>query len=573
MTVLQGHLQRSNQMYGEGSKQSQAYAKAIDSVKKQQSNLENEIEKGNVAIEEFGIAMQGAETQATGLQRELKNFKLKQIGQDMTHLGKTLTRNVTMPIAGLGALSAKTAIDFESAFAGVRKTVNASESDLKKLETGIREMAKEMPTAATEIAGVAEAAGQLGIKTPDILDFTKTMVMMGDSTNLSAEEAATTLARFANITRMSTKDFDKLGSTIVALGNNTATTEQEIASMALRLGAAGTQVGMSQSQIVSFAAALSSVGIEAEMGGSAFSKLMIEMELATVKRWASLEQFANVAGMSGEQFKKAFKEDAASAIIEFIKGLGNAKEMGMSAIKILDDMDISEVRLRDTIIRAANASGQFNDIINIGNEAWKENTALTNEANQRYETTASKLLILKNNLVEVGIQIGGILIPYVQSFVDWLQGLVEKFQELSPGTQDFIVKAGLMTAAIGPLLLVIGSLITSITTIGTALSGLGGLFGFTSAAAAGTTGAMTGTAGAAGGLGLHGALAGVLKGGLIGALIGVIAKIGESRTALGWLQEKFGSLGTIVGGVCKFIARIWNLTFDNLVAKANLDLI
>ena len=81
-------------------------------------------------------------------------------------------------------------------------------------------MAKEMPQSASAIAEVAEAAGQLGIKTSNVLDFTKTMVMLGDSTNMSADEAATSLARLANITGMSQNDFDKLGSTIVALGEN-----------------------------------------------------------------------------------------------------------------------------------------------------------------------------------------------------------------------------------------------------------------------------------------------------------------------------------------------------------------
>lgn len=580
LSTLQGHLQRSNQMYGEGSKQSQMYAKAIDSVKKQQSTLESEIEKGNVAIEEFGIAMKGAETQATGLQRELKNFKLKQIGQDMTSLGKNLTRNVTMPIAGLAGVSAKAAIDFESAFAGVRKTVNASESDMKKLETGIRDMAKEMPTAATEIAGVAEAAGQLGIKTDSILGFTKTMVMLGDSTNMSAEEAATSLARLANITGMSQNDFDRLGSTIVALGNNLATTESEITAMSLRLAGAGHQVGMSEAQIMSFAGALSSVGIEAEAGGSAFSKVMIDIQLATEKGGKKLEQFAKVAGMSSKDFKKAFEKDAAGAIMKFIEGLGSAEERGMSTIGILDSMGIKEVRLRDALLRAAGASDVFSEALNIGTQAWEENNALSNEAEQRYKTTASQIKILMNNLKELAMQIGEALLPYVQSFVDWLQNLVQKFQELSPETKDFIVKAGLMVAAIGPLLMIIGSLITSVTTIGTALGGLGGMFGLTSAAATGTAGALTGATGAAAGttgalgglLGAGSALAGVLSGGLIFALVGVIAKVGESRTALGWLQEKFGSLGTIIGGVCEFVAGIWNLTFDNIVAKATLAL-
>ncbi len=550
MTVLQGHLERSNQMYGEGSKQSQRYTKAIEDIGKQQSVLEAEIEKGNIAIEEFGIAMKGAQTEAIGLQKELKGFKLRQIGQDMAQLGQSLTRNVTLPLVGAGTASAKTAVDFESAFAGVRKTVDASEKDLKKLEAGIRDMAKEMPTAATEIAGVAEAAGQLGIKTPDILEFSKTMVMLGDSTNLSAEEAATSLAKFANVTKMNMKDVDRLGATVVALGNNLATTEKDIVSMSLRLGAAGTQIGLSQSQILSFAGALSSVGIEAEMGGSAFSKLMIEIQLATEQGGEALEQFANVAGMSGEQFKKAFQEDATTAIMAFIEGLGTAKERGQSAIGILADMGFEEVRLRDTIIRATNAHDKFGEALKVGEEGWRQNNALVNEASQRYETTESKLKILKNNFIDIGISIGEQLLPYIQQFAEWLQGLVQKFQELSPETKDFIVKAGLIAAALGPVLMIIGNLIQFIGSASFAFQGLSGVFGGVSGAAAG--------------------LAGVIGPVLTGALFLMMAKIGESETALGFLQDKFGGLGTVIGGVCEFMAGIWNITVDNIIAKGGL---
>lgn len=476
--------------------------------------------------------------------------RFKALGSTLSSVGRGLTTGVTLPLAGVGVASSKAAIDFESAFAGVRKTVDASEKDLKKIETGIRDMAKEMPTAATEIAGVAEAAGQLGIKTPDILDFTKTMVMLGDSTNLSAEEAATSLAKFANVTKMSMSDIDRLGSTIVALGNNLATTEKDIVSMSLRLGAAGTQIGLSQDQILSFAGALSSVGIEAEMGGSAFSKLMIEMQIATEKGGASLEEFANVAGMSGEQFKKAFQEDATTAIMAFLEGLGTAEERGQSAIGILADMGIEEVRLRDTILRAANAHDVFGEALKIGGEAWQENTALVNEANQRYETTKSKLEILKNNFIDVGISIGEQLLPYIQQFVEWLQGLVQKFQELSPETKDFIVKAGLIAAALGPVLMIVGNLIQFVGSASFAFQGLSGVFGGTGAAAAG--------------------LAGVIGPVLTGALFLMMAKIGESETALGFLQDKFGGLGTVIGGVCEFMAGIWNITVDNILAKGGL---
>ncbi|MDD2970186.1 MAG: phage tail tape measure protein, partial [Lachnospiraceae bacterium] len=307
-------------------------------------------------------------------------------------------------VAGLGA-AVKTGIDFESAFAGVKKTVNATDTEIGKLRSGILKMSTEMPTSANEIAGVAEAAGQLGIKTNNILGFSKTMVQLGDSTNMSADSAATSLARLANITGMPQKNFDRLGSTVVALGNNLATTEQEIVDTSMRIAGAGSQVGMSEAQIMSFSGALSSVGIGAEAGGTAFSTLLSKMNLATTKGGDSLNSFAKVAGMSSAEFKKAFKEDASGAVVEFIKGLDTVNKSGGSAIKTLDDMGLSDVRMRDTLLRAAGASDTFTNALKIGNDAWNKNTALSNEAQQRYQTMESKIKKLGNQFKKVGIHI------------------------------------------------------------------------------------------------------------------------------------------------------------------------
>lgn len=111
------------------------------------------------------------------------------------------------------------------------------------------------------------------------MNFTEVMVNLGESTNLSAEEAASALAKFANITGMSADDYERLGSVIVDLGNNFATTEADIVNMAMRLASTGEITGLSQSQMMAVATALNSVGIEAEAGGSAFSKLLKRFSL------------------------------------------------------------------------------------------------------------------------------------------------------------------------------------------------------------------------------------------------------------------------------------------------------
>jgi len=116
--------------------------------------------------------------------------------------------------------------------------------------------------------------------------------------------------------------------------------------------------------------ALSSVGIEAQMGGSAFSKALIKMEVAAATGGDALEDFARVSGMSASQFKDLWERDAASAFQAFIVGLSKMDEEGVSAIKTLDDIGIAEIRLRDTLLRATNASELFNKtqgICGIGN--------------------------------------------------------------------------------------------------------------------------------------------------------------------------------------------------------------
>ena len=187
--------------------------------------------------------------------------------------------------------------------------------------------------------------------------------------------------------------------------------------MAQRLAGAGKQVGLTEAQVLGFAAALSSVGIEAQMGGSAFSKALIKMEVASATGGQALEDFGAVCGMTGAQFKVLFDSDPAAAFQAFIVGLSRMDEEGESAIAVLDEIGIKEVRLRDTLLRATNATELFGRAQATANRAWAENTALTTEANKRYATTESKLTNLKNKAVLFGQQIGDDLNPTIQNLI------------------------------------------------------------------------------------------------------------------------------------------------------------
>lgn len=391
------------------------------------------------------------------------------LGNSMSRTGDALTVGVTAPIIAAGSAMTSAAIDFESAFAGVIKTVDATDEQLSELREGIREMAMELPATREEIAGVAEAAGQLGIQTDSILGFTRVMIDLGEATDLSANDAATSLAQLANVTGMSQDEFSNLGSAVVALGNNMATTESKIVEMSMRIAGAGSQVGMTEDEILALAASLSSVGIEAEAGGSAISKTMIEIARQVATGGDKLEQFAKIAGMSSERFSTAWEEDATAALLLFVEGLASAEEQGTSTLQLLEDLEITEVRQRDALLRAAGASDMMTDAVRISSNAWRENTALTKEAEQRYETTESQLKILRNQVSDVALEFGEALAPALMDAVDaarpileWAKRQAEAFSALDKEQQQQIIQWVAIAAAAGPVLSVTGRIVSAV---------------------------------------------------------------------------------------------------------------
>lgn len=344
------------------------------------------------------------------------------------------------------------AIEFESALTGVFKTVDGTPEQLKNITLGIKELSTEIPVATTEIAAVAEAAGQLGIATDDVLVFSRVMLDLGVSTNLSSEQAATSLAKFANIAKMAAGDYERLGSTVVALGNNFATTEADIVNMATKIASTGTQVGLTEPQIIALATALSSVGMEAEAGGSAVSKLMKNIEVEVKTGGGKLEQFASVANMTAEEFTQAWGENAVNALGLFVSGLNDVERNGKSSIEILDEMEITEIRTSDAALRLSNAFDVMTSSQDMANQAWAENTALATEAELRYGTTESKIQLLNNSVELLKIAIGEQLTPVIRNFIDAGDGGVRMLTDWVQANEWIVPTITALTAALGTLI-------------------------------------------------------------------------------------------------------------------------
>lgn len=370
--------------------------------------------------------------------------------QAWNQAGGALTAFGAVTVGALG-LAVKAAIDWETAWTGVLKTVDGTPAQLAKVEEGLRGLARELPISHTELAGVAEAAGQLGIATDDVVSFTKVMIDLGQTTNLTAGDAATALARIGNIMGTSAEDVSRMGATIVELGNNSATTEREILEMATRLAAAGKQAGLSESDLFAFASTLTSVGVNAEAGGTAFSKVFVSIADAVRDGGDNLETFASVAGVSTAEFKRAFEEDAATGIAMFVNGMGDMSNAGEGTTKVFKDLKLNNSLLKNAVLASGSATGLLTSQLDMANHAWEANTALLAEAEKRYSTTESKIKSAKGSITDAAITMGETFLPVIADIAGWVSKAADSFGALPGPVQATIGVTALLVGGVSLL--------------------------------------------------------------------------------------------------------------------------
>lgn len=343
-------------------------------------------------------------------------------------------------------------IDFQDAFADVEKTVTATDEQFGEIRTDLRELAKQLPATASELAHIAGLAGQMGVGADDIANFTRAMVDFGTATNITAEEAAQEIAQIFNVIGKG-DDFsslDNLLSTIVELGNNTATTEKDIVEMFRNIASASSRVGMTESQMAALAATLASLGLD-KGGASAISKIMSNIDMAVDTNSAKLAEWANVAGMSADKFKELWNDDASSGLMAVVEGIAKSNEEGTSFNETLEELGIKEIRQIDTLSRLVNAHENYSKNIDMANKAFEDGTALSEEAGKRYATIASQLQILKNNFMEFALTIGELLLPVVQWLIDLLTQVSNWLNALAPAQKKLVTVIMAVVAALAPM--------------------------------------------------------------------------------------------------------------------------
>ena len=402
---------------------------------------------------------------------------VRDAGEAVSAVGDQLTMGLTALLAAIGALAVNAATNIDSALTDVKKTVDGTAEQYEGLREAAVEYSKVNAVSADEILQVEALGAQLGYDITQVEEFGRVVSGLDIATNMDAETAGTNLAQFANIVGMSKDETENYGSTIVALGNSMATTESDISNMAMRIAAAGSQIGMGEADILGLAAALSSVGMEAEAGGTAISTIMSKIDSDIATGSEAVATWASAAGMSAQAFAEAWRTDPVQALSSLLAGLNQAAEGGGNMSVMLDELGVSSIRQTDALKRLAGNCELLPDAVRKANDAWTENTALTEEVANRNDSLAGKMEMLQNRvtalLEKVGRPVADALLAILDAanpMFETIEGAAQAFADLDEGTQRAIVTAVALVAAGGPVLSLGGRLVS---TIGGVVSAMG----------------------------------------------------------------------------------------------------
>ncbi|MBR4738066.1 MAG: phage tail tape measure protein [Rhodocyclaceae bacterium] len=212
--------------------------------------------------------------------RELKhqtNGWIDSLGKAKTALG-----GVVGAFAGMAKVTGD-AVQFEAAMADVAKVVDGTEEQMQHLTARIKDMTRTLPLAASELAHIAAAGGQLGVPIEKLETFVRLAAKMSTAFGMSAEEAGQAVAKLTNIFGLPIEQVEKLGDAINTLGNTTAATESSIVEVLTRIGGTAKQFGLSAEQASALASTMLSMGVSAQVAGTGINAILNKLQTATIQ--------------------------------------------------------------------------------------------------------------------------------------------------------------------------------------------------------------------------------------------------------------------------------------------------
>ena len=363
-----------------------------------------------------------------GFNRAMKKaqMKVKGFGRSMKNVGRSMTTGLTMPIIGLGAIAIKTFANFEQAMLKVKAVSGATASEFKSLEANAKRLGSSTMFTASQVAELQLELSKLGLTPEEINKSTDSILSLAQATGHDLAESATIVASTMNSFGMEASESAKVADMFAVASSSAAIDMEKLSTAMPTVGATANAVGIPLGGLTSMMMTLADSGMEASTMGTHLRKIFVELATKGISFEDAMSQINNstdkVTTATGLFGKRAF---AAGLIL--------ASNTSKTA-------DYSR-----QLDKSAGKSKEMADIMDSG--------------------AAGAMRRLASQAEGVAISLGEMLIPVFEKLMGWIQKGLGWWSGLDSEMKNNIVTIGLIIAAIGPVLSILGALTTAFAAV------------------------------------------------------------------------------------------------------------
>lgn len=415
----------------------------MDRLNDEESDLKNKIHLTTMELNKQKESL-GKHTEA--------QKKYEKMQERMGKANEMAKKGLMIAGAGAAALAVpvKLSIDFESAMADVKKVVDFdTPQQFKQMENDIISMSKRLPMAAKDIAAIYAAGGQSGIAKNELTQFAETAVKMGVAFDITAEESGQAMAEMRTAFKMSQSEVTTLADKINYLGNNTPAAAKGIMDIVQRIGPLGEVGGFASGSIAALGATIRGMGVAEEVAATGIKNMMLALVAGESATKGQHNAYIEL-GMDAKKVAQDMQKDAEGTTLSVLKAISKMDKYKQAAMlkELFGSESLGSISPLLTNMKALED--------NLGKVADKQKYAgsMEKEYAARAATTANNIQLAKNQMAALGITIGNVLLPGVNSMIGSFNTVMSKVQAWAQANP---VLAGTLTKiAVGAIAIVGG---------------------------------------------------------------------------------------------------------------------
>lgn len=405
--------------------------------------------------------------------------KMKDAGAKITSAGKELSTKVTAPLVGVAAIAAKIGSDFEAGMSKVQAISGASGEEIAQLTDKAREMGATTQFSASEAADALSYMAMAGWKTGDMLSGIDGIMALaaasGEDLALTADILTDGLTAFG----MTAADSGKFADVLAAASSNANTNVAMLGESFKYVAPLAGAMGYTAEDTALALGLMANAGIKSSQAGTSLKTMFANLAKPTKAMSKAMKDLG--ISLTDNQGNMKTMDTVLQDLRKAFGGLSETQQAQYSATIFGKEAMAGAL----SIINASEADyNKLSEAINNSDGAAKQ------MATTMTDNLQGRLKEMQSALEEAAISIYNNLQPALEKIVAFIQDLADWFNNLSPATQNTIIALAGVAAAIGPLLVIIGTLVASLGAIFTAIGTFSGAMAVITTGAAAATPAV-----------------------------------------------------------------------------------